>query len=744
MSIRSEDGFTEPRDTRLRTAGGGRPPRHDPPRRSPGLRPNGPNNPKKRRGRVSLLLGVVTLLLVSGVVVLRFSDIVVHPNESPVEIRHRHTRSFLNDFEVQSLDGSGNNRRDPDRGMAGTTYTRVAPANYADGLSAPQAGPNSRYVSNRIFNDSHQNLFSEHDVTQWGFVWGQFLDHTVGLRSAQGEAQNIAFETDDPLETFTNTLGYMPFTRSAAAPGTGATSPREQVNTVDSYIDAHAVYSNDPARLEWLRDGSLDGRLENNRATLFLPEGYLPRRDSRGDASTAPEMELNGRLMGAPQAAVVAGDKRANENIGLQATHTLFAREHNRIVAELPRWLSEQEKFEVARRIVIAEQQYITYNEFLPTLGLRLPRYRGYDRRADASISNEFATVGYRAHSMIHGKFEFETGADRYTAEQLATFEQSGIEVEPSVDGAEVELAVPLNIAFFNPDLLEQVQLGPVLQGIGGKALYNNDEMIDNQLRSVMFEIPVPGNNACLDGSDLPECYQGVLDLGALDIERGRDHGMPAYNEMRAAYGLPAHESFEAITGEESAEFATDDLLTVGGEIDDPESLDFVRLLNAEGEDLSLDRDLREEPVRFGVRRTALAARLQALYGTVDRLDAFTGMLSEPHVDGTEFGELQLAMWTKQFRDLRDGDRFFYMNDPGLSRIRRHFGIDYRHTLAEVIAANTDIPAEELNDNVFLVPPEPPTETPADPAAPAAATAATEPAAPPAPAAEASTSHGAP
>ena len=41
-------------------------------------------------------------------------------------------------------------------------------------------------------------------------------------------------------------------------------------------------------------------------------------------------------------------------------------------------------------------------------------------------------------------------------------------------------------------------------------------------------------------------------------------------------------------------------------------------------------------------------------------------MVAEPHVPGTEFGELQLAMWKKQFQALRDGDRFFYGNDPAL------------------------------------------------------------------------------
>jgi hypothetical protein len=478
------------------------------------------------------------------------------------------------------------------------------------------------------------------------------------------------------------------------------TSPREQVNTVSSYIDAWTVYGGTNERLEWLREGPVDGNLANNAATLFLQEGYLPRRDSRGDAATAPTMDINGRLAGAPDTAAVAGDVRANENIGLEATHTLFAREHNRIVAQLPQWLNEDEKFQIARRIVIAEQQYITYNEFLPALGIQLPRYRGYDPRVDASLSNEFATVGYRAHSMIHGEFEFETEADRYTPEQLEAFEAMGVEVEAGEGDAagEVGLAVPLNVAFFNPDLLEQIQLGPVLQGIGSESQYNNDEMIDNQLRSVLFEIPVPGNNACLDGEGLPECFSGILDLGALDIERGRDHGMPSYNEMRAAYGLAPRASFTEVTGEAADAAQAPD----GIDINDPAILEFVKLLDADGNDVPLDAEEAEPLPVEGVRQTSLAARLEAIFGSVDEIDAFTGMLAEPHVEGVEFGELQLAIWARQFRALRDGDRFFYGNDPGLSRIRRYFGIDYRHTLAEVIAANTDIPIEELNANVFV------------------------------------------
>jgi hypothetical protein len=38
--------------------------------------------------------------------------------------------------------------------------------------------------------------------------------------------------------------------------------------------------------------------------------------------------------------------------------------------------------------------------------------------------------------------------------------------------------------------------------------------------------------------------------LGAIYIERGRDHGEPAYNQLRQAYGLAPKTSFTAITGE--------------------------------------------------------------------------------------------------------------------------------------------------------------------------------------------------
>ena len=224
-----------------------------------------------------------------------------------------------------------------------------------------------------------------------------------------------------------------------------------------------------------------------------------------------------------------------------------------------------------------AEQQYITYKEFLPALGVSLPAYQGYKDNVNASLGNEFATVGYRAHSMIHGELEAIGEAADYTAAQLAAIEAQGVEVEE--EGDEVEFVIPLNLAFGNPDLLKLVGVGAVLHGLGGEPEYKNDEMIDNQLRSVLFQVPVPGNEGCLDGPTLPACFKGVVDLGAIDIERARDHGMPLYNDLRRAFGLSAKTSFTSITGESTDKFPTNDPKITGNPINDPNILDFVEAL---------------------------------------------------------------------------------------------------------------------------------------------------------------------
>src|ERR1043166_4522221 len=104
-------------------------------------------------------------------------------------------------WEVQSLNGINNNPDFPTAGSAGTDYLRIGPARYADGRSQMVSGPSPRYVSNRAFNDVNANVFSERGVTQWGNVWGQFVDHNIGHRDENGTAANLPFNQADPLES---------------------------------------------------------------------------------------------------------------------------------------------------------------------------------------------------------------------------------------------------------------------------------------------------------------------------------------------------------------------------------------------------------------------------------------------------------------------------------------------------------------------------------------------------------------
>ena len=607
--------------------------------------------------------------------------------------------------QFRTLSGDGNNVDHPGWGAEDKPYRRIAGVSYTDGIKKMVPLPPARYISNRVFKDVGQNIFSENDVSQWGWVWGQFLDHTFGLRNEKpGEKVPIPFDSKDPLERFRNDLGEIDFTRTPAAPGTGVTSPRQEINTVPSFIDAFAVYGGSDKRLEWLRNGPVDGSMADNAATLMLPGGYLPLASARGKVAAAPHMDLMGALTGHPANAVVAGDVRANENIALTATHTLFAREHNRIVSKLPSSLSAEERFEIARRVVGAQEQYITYTQFLPALGVELSPYRGYNPNVDPAITNEFATVGYRVHSMVHGEFEPTVPKSTYSPAQLKTFERQGVEVEH--EGRNVTLVIPLELAFGNPGLLREVGLGPLLEGLGKERQYKNDEQIDESMRSVLFQVPKPGNPdpaSCGTPTIKPGCFADVQDLGAIDIERGRDHGIPSYNRLRVAYGLRPQTSYTEITGEKTSSFPRSKKINQRDPIDDPNILDFLELKDDHGKKIPLGSDEAGEDATVGIRRTTLAARLKAIYGAgnVDRVDAFVGMLSEPHVRGTEFGPLQLAMWKKQFEALRDGDRFFYLNDPMLETIKQKYGIDYRHTLAQIIRLDT---GEKPQADVFKAP----------------------------------------
>ena len=138
---------------------------------------------------------------------------------------------------------------------------------------------------------------------------------------------------------------------------------------------------------------------------------------------------------------------------------------------------------------------------------------------------------------------------------------------------------------------------------------------------------------------------QGGLDLAAINIVRGRERGLVGYNELRSHYGFAKLNNFNDLT-------------------DDPNE----------------------------------AILLENLYGgDIDKLDAWVGMLAEKHIPGSMFGELVNFIMERQFQNLRDGDRFYYENDPALSESRK---AEIKATrLHDIIMRNCRIDA--MQKNVF-------------------------------------------
>ncbi len=469
--------------------------------------------------------------------------------------------------EVRSIDGTGNNLDHPEWGSAGIEFVRLVDSDYADGVSQPSGPdrPSARLVSNLVSaqQTSTPNTSGLSDLI---WQWGQFIDHDIDLtRGESGESFNISVPNGDPWFDPTGTgTAEIELTRSKASEdsGTDAEHPREQVNDITAYIDGSMVYGSDAVRAAALREGN-GGRLKTSAGELLpFNEAGLP----------------NASLPGMPgDSLFLAGDVRANEQVGLTSMHTLWVREHNRIadsIAAEDEALSDEAIFQRARAIVIGEIQAITFNEYLPAvLGKNaIEAYTGYDASVNPGISNLFATASYR-----------------YGHTQL-----SSVLLRINDDGSEIDAGnLALQHAFFNPGAVIAAGIDPILKGLATGVSQQIDTRVVDDVRNFLFGPP---------GS-------GGFDLASLNIQRGRDHGLPDYNSVRVQLGLGPVESFADITSD-----------------------------------------------------TELQSQLELAYGSVDLIDFWVGALAEDHVLGANVGECLLMTIRDQFTAIRDGDRFWYEN----------------------------------------------------------------------------------
>ena len=496
--------------------------------------------------------------------------------------------------EFASIDGANNNLTQPNWGSVGESLERWATVEYADGTEAPAGEErlSAREISNIVIA-TPGDIANSNGLSDLTWLFGQFIDHDIDLSESGEEAFDIDVTAGDawfdPLGTGEVTIGLHRTDYTLDESGV-----RQQFNEITAFIDGSVIYGSDQERADALRTFE-GGRLATSEGDL-LPLNTAGLANAGGTGDTL----------------FLAGDVRANENAALTAMHTLWVREHNRVAEEIANEnpsLTDEEIYQRARQFVTAELQAITYNEFLPALlgEDAIPDYSGYDPNVNPNIANIFSTAAYRfGHTML--------------SSELLRLNEDGSVIE---DGN-----LDLQEAFFNVDAITNNGIDSILRGASVQTAQEIDPFLVDDVRNFLFGPPGAGG----------------FDLASLNIQRGRDHGLADYNQVREDIGLPRVTTFAEI---------------------------------------SSDAEIQR--------------RLEEAYEDVDSIDAWVGMLAEDHARGSALGETATAIIGAQFTQLRDGDRFYYENVFSGDMLRRISNT----TLADVIERNSEVEFSR-DANVFL------------------------------------------
>lgn len=551
----------------------------------------------------------------------------------------------VEDPRFRTSDASCNHRSHPAWGQANTPYRRLLFPQYDDGLMTPRGSSRShplagaRVISSGLALDEDKpDRHTTLALMQWGqFVYNDMV-HTVtshmlntgstincctpeGTPVSPRHSHSACFPIEVPKkDPFYAKFGRtcMNYVRSVSSIRQDCSfGPMEQLNQATHVIDASMIYGNSDSITSVLRSFS-SGKLLNN--ANFLPQ------------SSTPEMDCQISEKSSDNVCYASGDSRVNVNPHTAVMYTVWMREHNRIADKLaqlnPHW-DDERLFQESRKIVGAMIQHITYSEFLPlVLGGKYSRRRGlavqrpsfsdlYDEQVDPSVSNSFATAAMKfTNSLMSGDIEL-VSENRTSA---------------------VESSLKLKNHYNAPSIMEdEDNFDNLVRGLATQSSQKMDTKFSKAVTQFLY---------C-------DSHNYGLDIISLDIQRGRDHGLPSYNSFRKFCGLRSASSFD---------------------------------------------DLSDT-----ISRSAIA-KLKSIYKKVDDIDLIVGGISEAAQDGALVGPTFRCILAEQFIRTRAGDRFFYDN-PNLPNSFTKSQLDEirKVTLAKVFCDNSD-QVESMQKYVFLKP----------------------------------------
>ncbi|XP_078052427.1 dual oxidase-like isoform X2 [Augochlora pura] len=430
--------------------------------------------------------------------------------------------------EYPGYDGWYNNIGRPELGAVDTPLLRRWPAAYEDGVYKPSGcnRPNPIELSENLLKGDMSSVSKTGRNTLLVFFGQHVVEEILDAQRPACPPEYFNIEIPSSHNYINKTKHHeMPVLRTRYDTRTGHSpnNPRQQLNEITPFLDGGLIYGTSKAWSNFLRtysNGTFDqnGLLASCCKNLYpanntekLPMSNPPPPIRHHDYITRHYTEEVDRFF-------KLGNPRGNENPFLLTFGIIWFRWHNHISnyirSRQSNWTGEK-IYNEARKWVIATQQHIITNEWLPEwLGKELPMYKGYDPSIDPQIDQFFQAAAFRfGHTLVP------------SGVYLRDYGRKGCKLEQRRRAIRTcnNYWMPQNSIYKTETEAQGIaDIEKLIMGMAIQPCAKEDHKIVDDLRGSLFG-PLEFSRR---------------DLMALNIQRGRDHGLPDYNTARIAYNL--------------------------------------------------------------------------------------------------------------------------------------------------------------------------------------------------------------